>query len=378
MQEIATDLDVGYAVRILDLVGDERPDILVIDSERVVCYENPSWDVHTLLTGQTKADNVCVAPHDIDGDGDVDLALGAGWAGDEGTVQWLQNPGSPGGEWTVHPIGAEPFVHRMQWANVDDDEGPELIVVPLVGRGANFRQPDVAPVRILAYEIPDAPETDEWPVRVLSDELHVAHNFSPTDFDGDGRIDLLVASYEGVTLLQREDGELWSGTRLGTGNQEQPNRAGRLGASEIQTGELSGGTTYIATIEPWHGYQVVVYLPPQGSNATDRQSLWQRQVLDDALTWGHAVSTANLDADDDEELIIGVRDDTQGALPAGVRIYNPQRRGSQWERSLVDPGGVAVEDLAVADLNDDGRPDIVAVGRATHNVRIYWNEGESE
>ena len=36
-------------------------------------------------------------------------------------------------------------------------------------------------------------------------------------------------------------------------------------------------------------------------------------------------------------------------------------------------GGVAVEDLAVGDLNGDGKPDIVAVGRATKNVKIYWN-----
>jgi hypothetical protein len=29
----------------------------------------------------------------------------------------------------------------------------------------------------------------------------------------------------------------------------------------------------------------------------------------------------------------------------------------------------------VADLNGDGRMDIVAAGRKTGNVRIYWNEG---
>jgi hypothetical protein len=34
-----------------------------------------------------------------------------------------------------------------------------------------------------------------------------------------------------------------------------------------------------------------------------------------------------------------------------------------------------VEDLTVADLNQDGLLDIIAVGRATHNVKIYLNQG---
>jgi len=35
---------------------------------------------------------------------------------------------------------------------------------------------------------------------------------------------------------------------------------------------------------------------------------------------------------------------------------------------------MACEDLQVADLNGDGRPDIVAAGRATRNLKIYFNE----
>jgi len=42
---------------------------------------------------------------------------------------------------------------------------------------------------------------------------------------------------------------------------------------------------------------------------------------------------------------------------------------------MVDEGGMATEDLLVADLNGDKRPDIIASGRATRNVKIYWNDG---
>jgi hypothetical protein len=40
---------------------------------------------------------------------------------------------------------------------------------------------------------------------------------------------------------------------------------------------------------------------------------------------------------------------------------------------MVDAGGMATEDLLVGDFDQDGRPDIVAAGRATRNIRIYWN-----
>ena len=56
-----------------------------------------------------------------------------------------------------------------------------------------------------------------------------------------------------------------------------------------------------------------------------------------------------------------------------MRIYRAiDAEGSRWERHLLDAGGVAVEDALVADLDGNGLQDIVAVGRATGNARIYW------
>jgi len=380
-QELATRLTVGYAVRLLDMNGDKRLDIVIVDSDRILWLENPNWNEHLMtVPGQTKKDNVCFAPADIDGDGRIDFAVGADWrpfdTNTGGTIQWIRGGGDPVKPWSLYPIGEEPTVHRMQFADLDGDTRPELIVSPLMGRGTTRPLFQEKGVRLLAYKIPADPVKGPWEPQVLDDTLHVSHNIAPTDIDGDGRLELLVVSFEGVHLLERPGpGPLgaspWRRTRIGAGNKEtSPNR----GASEIKRGLLAKGD-YIATIEPWHGSQVVVYTRPEGPRPAAGEWLWRRQVLDDKLLWGHGVVCANLDGDPEEELLIGIRDDLNPQHRRGLRIYDPQdAAGSTWSRTVVDPGSVAIEDLAAGDLNGDGRVDVVAVGRQTHNVKIYWNE----
>ena len=111
--------------------------------------------------------------------------------------------------------------------------------------------------------------------------------------------------------------------------------------------------------------------------------LMKRFVIDEELRWGHGVWCADLDRDGSDELIIGVRDDPNAKAGdkftqrRGVRIYKAlDGKGEKWGRQIVDNGGVAVEDLTAADLNGDGKIDLIAVGRQTHNLRIYWNEGK--
>lgn len=378
-QEVATDLEVGYAVSVVDMNDDRWLDVVVVDSQRVVWYENPSWKVHTIIKEQTKKDNVCLAPYDIDGDGRLEFALGADWrpfdTQSSGTIQWLARPTSAGGEplWDVRQIAEEPTTHRMRWIDVDGDGRSELVVVPLMGRGTTKPLFAEAPVRVLAFSIPTDPTRDRWPLRVLDEGMHVCHNFVPVDFDGDGDQDILCTSFEGVNLLTNDGRGTFSRKVIGAGNQAtSPNR----GASEIKFGTLAGGSRYIATIEPWHGHQVVVYTEP----ADPQTGLWTRHVVDEELKWGHAVWCADLDGDADQELVIGVRDDLDETDPTkrrGLRVYDPaDAAAGRWNRTLVDAGSVAIEDLAVADFDGDGRNDIVAVGRQTHNARIYWNEAK--
>jgi len=382
VEEIAGDLGVGYAVSLVDVNGDKKLDIVVVDTTRVVWYENPSWKVHTLIQDQTKKDNVCLAPHDIDGDGRTDFALGADWRPFDtqtgGTIQWLSRPAAESADerWAVRMIGEEPTVHRVRWADIDGDAKPELIVVPLMGRGATKPNFAEAGVRVLAFSVPADPTKDRWPMRVLDEGMHVTHNFQPIDFDGDKDLDILCTSFEGVNLLTNDGQGKFARKLIGAGNQAATPKRPNRGASEIKLGKLAGGGRYIATIEPWHGHEVVVYTEP----ADPATGLWRRTVLDDQLMWGHAVWCANIDDDADEELLIGVRDDLDpkdDTKRRGIRIFDASSgEPAKWKRTIVDPGAVAVEDLAAADLDGDGRTDIVAVGRATHNVRIYWNRSK--
>jgi Aldos-2-ulose dehydratase, beta-propeller domain/FG-GAP-like repeat len=373
-----------YAVTVADVNGDQKPDVVAVTEDAVVWYENPSWQKHDIIRKATARDNVCIQAHDVDGDGRIDFALGAGWRPPDtknpSTLQWLGRDKS--GIWQVHPIRyQEPTLHRLRWGDVKGTGKKQLVVAPLQGRGTkgpNWGEGDG--VRVLAYDVPADPGTEIWPVEVAESSLHTAHNLQILDIDGDRQDEVVLACWEGVFVLDRSPEGNWTKTRIGTGNQDS---APSKGSSEVKVGRLQGRTPYVATIEPWHGYQVVVYTYQRyGLSSPSIPTRWSRQVIAEPVQWGHAVWTANLDDDDDEELLIGQRDPnkpgTAGPRGPGLFVFDPKPGSNplEFERFTIDDGGMACEDAVAADLDGDGRADLVAGGRATHNVRIYWNRGK--
>lgn len=408
VQEIDRSLKVGYAVKLVDINGDGKPDIVVVDSARVIWFENPgrgagsgaavkgdlpAWKLHTIIEDKSagvKADNVCLDVADLDGDGKLDIVLGADWQPGNtkggGSLQWLRQPKEIDQPWEVHPIfESEPTLHRIHFGDLDGSGKPVLVVGPLKGREstpkANFMDHGL---RLLAFPIPKDPAKDKWESTVLTDQLHVLHNFLPVQWDGEKGDEILTASYEGVNLLHKSADGKWNLKQIGAGNQDKPN--GSRGSSEVKVGRLTsagegkrGGAgerqaahaqaRYIATVEPFHGNQAVVYTAP---TSDESNGMWTRTVLDDTLIEGHGVWCADLDGDGTDEMVVGWRGGR-----GGIRVFKSGTSSASvsWQKHELDPGGVAVEDLACIDLNGDGRVDIVAVGRSTHNVRIYWNEG---
>jgi hypothetical protein len=366
-QELEANFDVGYAVLTADVNGDGRLDIVAINPTQAVWFENPGWQKHVVLDGKTEKDNVCIAAGDIDGDGNLDVALGAAWRPSDtkggGTLQWITRQGAASEPWALHPVGSEPTLHRMRWADVDGDGKRELLVSPLQGRGTKgpaWWEGNGA--RLLVLRPPSEPAGTKWPEEVADDTLHIVHNLWPTNFDSDAADEILTASYEGIHVLDRGSDGKWAKRKLGDGFESETIR----GAGEIKIGRLNSGKRYLSTIEPWHANHAVIYEEPSNPKA-----MWNRRVLTDQLDGGHAIWSADLDGDGDEELAVGWRMPGKGDFEKpGIAVFDP----GDWQYQIIEAGGMATEDLTIADLNQDGRPDIIAVGRATHNVKIYWNQ----
>ena len=372
-QVVDPGVGVGYAVTVADINHDGKTDIIVVteNPDQVVWYENPSWKKRIIVEGTPKLP-VCIQPLDVDGDGKVELILGADWqpanTTSGGTVWLLKRPSDLNQPWTPIKIDDEPTLHRMRLIDIDGTGKRELVCSPLQGRetkGPEWWKGNGVSLYVLRR--PANPFTEPWRREVISRELHINHNVWPLDWDRDGKEEILAAAYEGIFRYTRAADGKWVAQQIGEGDPE------KYGAGEVKVGRLPGGRRYIATIEPWHGHQAVVYTQPDQAG-----QLWKRRTLIENHKGGHAVWTADLTGTGVDSLVVGFRGPPEGTVDDGiVYVLHPlDSAGEKWEKHILDAKGLGSEDLICADLNGDGRIDIIGVGRSTKNVKIYWNEGK--
>ena len=354
-------IQIGYGVTVADVDGDKKPDILLVDKNQVAWYHNPDWKKHVIAQNLTKLDHVCIAAADINGDGKAEIAVGAGWnPGDtvnSGAVFYLVPPSDRTSKWEPVELPHEPTVHRMRW--VRNREGKyDLVVVPLHGRGNKNGQGEG--VKILRYKVPADPKSP-WETEVINQSLHMTHNFEPVQWDSDPAMEILIGSREGSFLYDPERaGPL---TKLG-GNESG-------GAGEIRLGKMKNGRRFFATVEPMHGTNLIVYFEPLGPQPRE----WERHVLDSTLIDGHALACGDLLGEGSDQIVVGWRAMGKPDAKVGIKLFRMQGDApNKWAETFVDDNKMACEDLCLADLNGDGKLDIIASGRGTKNVKIYFNE----
>lgn len=347
---IATGLTGGYHVVVADMNKDGKPDIIALADglSELVWYENPGWQRHVIVSGRSNMINLAAA--DVDGDGIPELLLSDGFdmnpASSVGNVWLLHHKGDPREPWDMRLIDQLPTAHRLRVAHMGPDGEVAFINAPLAG--LKSVAPDYRDTLQLVLYRPGA-----WKREIVNGDLRgVLHGIFITDWDGDGRDDILTASFEGIHLL-RNTGKGWSSSEIQKGN---PSPWPKCGSSDV-TVVLTKQGRQLAAIEPWHGNHVAVYREQQGK--------WLRTIIDSSLEDGHTILAADFAGDGQQQVVAGFRKGHSLAL------YRSDEKG-EWKRQVIDDH-IAAAGCASADINGDGRPDLVCIGSATANLVWYQN-----
>ena len=405
----------AYQVEVADVNGDKKPDVIAVGGGTCAWYENPTWKKRIVTTPKQTPGIISSATADLDGDGKAEIAIAYEFSMNQPTKGKLlvAKQGKTTDEaWTTTHVADVGSIHRLRWfvhtsriqgaADANGRPGPlvetksrDLIVAPIFGPSAKppaFQEepahlgwfptrnlprppegprPDkfVAGSRPLpkglppAYRRADPPligppaedSTAGRPIPSPVGDAPVMHAIDVIDAGG-----ILAASNLGVTLFYPAITDGASVTYLA--NQlvsGAPGAAPKKGASEVHTGTLKGKRRFLATVEPWHGTDVAVYL----SETPRLDKLGPRNVIDSSLKEGHALWVADVDGDGDDEIFAGYRG-------KGTSVLMYDFNGKSWDRTVVDPA-IAAQDLRGGDLDGDGVPDVVAVGGSTRNVVWY-------
>jgi len=344
-QTIDANIQIGYGLAIGEVDGDKKPDILLADKKQFAWYSNPDWQRHVMIDSLTDRDNVCIAARDINGDGQVEVAVGAQWNPGEtsdkdksGSVHYLIRPEDPTQMWEAVPLYHEPTIHRMRWLKTGNSF--RLIVLPL--HGIDNKSGEGTGVNILSYEVPEDPRAT-WSYTSTNTHMNLTHNMDIINSNGEEM--LVFGGKEGAATLENPQASV--SERFITDH----------GFGEIrQNGDL------IAGIQPLHGDVLALYIQ---SN--------KRTVLTDSLKEGHALAWGDFLDKGYEQLVVGWRGEN-AQNEVGIKLFIPHDKDwKQWHSIWIDKNDMACEDLKVADLNADGKLDIIAAGRSTHNLKVYWN-----
>ena len=171
-----------------------------------------------------------------------------------------------------------PGTHRMRLADIDGSGKKVLITSPVAAATDPPEYRGNVPLNF--YRI------GEWKRQLIDNSNEgIVHGVTPVDWDHSGRDSILIAGFTGVRLYQVDKAGHWTHTEL---TKADPSPWPKGGASEIAVAHL-GAERILATVEPWHGNEVAVY--------RERDSVWQREVIDDTLAYGHALLANDFSGD---------------------------------------------------------------------------------
>jgi len=299
------------------------------------------------------SDNFLTFAGDFNGDGWPDVLYVPFPGGD---AFWCENPAGREGHWKKHLALKDVGNESPMWGDINGDGRPELIY-------------NVTGFMGYATYDPAKPE-EPWrfhPITPKGSYHKYTHGIGFGDVNGDGRVDMVDSEGWWEHPAGGDSGKPW---------QEHPHKFADAGAQMLVYDVDGDGLADVITA--WHCHHYGLVWHKQVRSAAG-EITWQAHVIlppqpdlkSDALRFSqlHALDLVDMNGDGLKDILTGKRfwahgpsGDKEPNAPAVVYWFELRRdkgKGVQFiPHKIDDDSGVGTQ-VAAADLNGDGLPDVI-------------------
>ena len=356
------------AAIVFDIDGDGADDIVIGERTRApalvwIQHTDAGWKKHVIDNTRERPEAGGVA-FDVDGDGDKDLIIGGDSMVDE--LWWYENPrpdsDPAAGPWRRHLIkkGLGGQHHDQAVADFLGTGRPQVM----------FWNQNVH--KLLLAEIPQGPRSAGlWP---LEEILDTSSNKTATkqegmdvaDIDGDGTPDLVA----GIFWFKHLEGRRFKPVQVAP----EPGR--------VAVGRFKKSVVPQIVLAPGDGSGPLLLIECDG-DPLDPASWKSRDLLGVRVVHGHSLQVADINEDGNEDIFCAEmgkwtekRSDPDNPSARAWILYGD---GAGNFTTTVFSTGIGFHEARVADVNGDGRPDIIdkPYNWETPCLEVWLNEGNT-